>query len=421
MSLDRRMKRGLSSPVPGLDAVSLDRDLHVIVERGRRRRRNRRIVGAVAVLAIIVGALVVGPNALEALRSVGEPRPAEPDPPDGVPGVITTVAGTGIARSTGDGRLATEASLRYPFDLAMDSGGNLYILDASKRVRKVDPSGVITTVVGRPATREPTDLTEANALRIGHTNALAIDDDDNLYVGGGDGSHFMVTKVSPVGEVTRIAGTGRPGFSGDRGPAIEAELGWVYDLAVDPAGNVYISDSDNNRIRMVNTEGMITTIAGTGEPGWSGDGGLATNAKIEHPGGIALDASGNIYFTQHPAVVRRIDTATGMITTVAGSGKVGYAGDGGPATEARMNAPEHVAVDDEGTVYIEDTGNNCIRMVDLDGVITTIVGMRGSGFRGDGGPARQARLSEPSGMLLTDNDVLYIADSGNNRVRRVIL
>jgi sugar lactone lactonase YvrE len=425
MSLDRRLKNGLSAPIPGLDDASLDRDLHVIVQRGRRRRRNRRIVGVVAIVAFVVGAIALGPSALEALRTIGEPRPAEPDRPDGVPGVITTVAGSGLPGASGDGGPATAASLLYPFDLVMDGEGNLYILDASKRVRKVDRSGLITTVAGPPAMGEGTNVTGANALRLRGANALAIDDQDNLYVGGGNGRHFMVTKISPSGEVTRVAGTGRPGFSGDGGPALEAELSWVYDLAVDGTGNIYIVDQENHRIRMVDTDGVITTIAGTGEPGYSGDFGPATEARIEHPWGIDVTGDGSVYFTTFPGVVRRID-ADGIITTVAGTGPFGYRGDGGPATEARFNAPEHVEVDQEGRIYIEDTGNNCIRMVDLDGIVRTIVGVcrpvqDEPGFSGDGGPASEALLWQPSGMLLTPDGVLYIADSANNRVRRVIL
>jgi hypothetical protein len=415
---DERLKRALSGPIAPIDRASLERDLHVVVHRGRRRRRNRQVVMLFVGVAILVLGAALVPRALEALRSVGETRPATPAEPRGL---ITTVVGTGVARSSGDGGLAREAAIRYPYDLVVDTTENLYVLE-SGRVRRVDRSGRITTVVGPPATDEATTLTEANQLHLGRTvNALAIDAEDNLYVGGGDGKHFMVTRISPSGEVTRIAGTGRPGFSGDGGPAIEAELGWVYDLAVDAAGNVYIVDHDNDRIRMVDTNGMITTIAGTGAPGWSGDGGPATDARLNEPWGIALDEGGNVYFTQLPSVARRIDADSGVITTIAGSGKPGYAGDGGPATDARMNSPEHIAVDAQGFLFIEDTGNHCIRMVDLNGIITTIVGMRPSGFRGDGGPARLAHLSQPSGMLLTPDKVLFIADSGNNRVRRVIL
>jgi DNA-binding beta-propeller fold protein YncE len=415
---DERLKRALSGPTVPIDRASMERDLHVVVHRGRRRRRNRRVAMlSVGVAILVLGAALV-PPALEFLRSVGETRPATPAEPRGL---ITTVVGTGVARSSGDGGLAREAAIRYPFDLVVDTAGNLFVLE-SGRVRRVDRSGRITTVVGPPATHETAALTEANQLHLGRTvNALAIDAEDNLYVGGGDGEHFVVTRISPSGEATRIAGTGRPGFSGDGEPAIEAELGWVYDLAVDPAGNVYIVDHDNHRIRMVDTDGVITTIAGTGAPGWSGDGGPATDARLDSPWGIAVDEGGNVYFTQLPSVARRIDAASGVITTIAGSGKVGYAGDGGLATDARMNSPEHIAVDAQGYLFIEDTGNHCIRMVDLKGIITTIVGMRSSGFRGDGGPARLARLSQPSGMLLTPDRVLFIADSGNNRVRRVIL
>jgi sugar lactone lactonase YvrE len=420
MPLDRRLRDALSAPNIGIEPTSIDRDLHVVVQRGRRRRRNRRVVGGVAVVALVIGAVAVAPRALDALRSIEDPRPARPDR-QGVPGVITTVVGTGAAASGGDGGPASEAAVRYPFDIVVDEAGNLYVLDASRRIRRVDTSGRITTVAGRPAAGSAaTDLTEANALKLGRTNALAIDAEGNLYVGG-DSNHFTVNKISPSGEVTRIAGTGQAGDSGDGGPAIEAELGWVYDLAVDGAGNIYIVDHDNHRIRMVDTDGVITTIAGTGQPGYSGDGGLAIDARLHGPWGVTVDEVGNVYFTTKPGVVRRIDR-DGVITTVAGTGPFGYRGDGGPATLALLNAPEHVEVDQDGRLYIEDTGNHCIRMVELDGTITTIVGTcTEPGYSGDGGPARSARLWEPSGMTLTPDGVLYIADSGNNRVRRVIL
>lgn len=234
----------------------------------------------------------------------------------------------------------------------------------------------------------------------------------------------MVSKISPSGQVTRVAGTGQRGFSGDGGPAVEATLGHVWDVAVDAAGNILIVDADNHRIRMVDTDGLITTIAGTGESGYSGDGGPATEAQLDGPYGIALDGEGNLYFGDEPGVVRRIDTS-GVITTIAGSDRSGYAGDGGPATEARLGSPHHVEVDQDGRVYIEDTANDCIRMIDLDGTIRPIVGVcrrgRGPAFGGDDGAALEARLWQPSGMVLTPDGVLYIADSGNDRVRRVVL
>lgn len=418
---DERLKRALSGPVVPVDAAAMERDLHVVVQRGRRRRRTRRLIGGIAVVALVVGAVTLTPRALDALRSVEEPRPARPPGPKGI---ITTVAGTGVARSSGDGGPATAASIRYPFDLAVDQAGNLYILEGSGRVRKVDESGRITTVAGPPTKRANARLTEANALRLHGTNALGIDTDGNLYVGGGDGKPFMVSKISPSGQVTRVAGTGQRGFSGDGGPAVEATLGHVWDVAVDAAGNILIVDADNHRIRMVDTDGLITTIAGTGESGYSGDGGPATEAQLDGPYGIALDGEGNLYFGDEPGVVRRIDTS-GVITTIAGSDRSGYAGDGGPATEARLGSPHHVEVDQDGRVYIEDTANDCIRMIDLDGTIRPIVGVcrrgRGPAFGGDNGAALEARLWQPSGMVLTPDGVLYIADSGNDRVRRVVL
>jgi DNA-binding beta-propeller fold protein YncE len=422
MPLDRRLKRGLSTPIVGIDVASLERDLHEVVQRGRRRRRNRRLAAVVATVAIVVGIVVLAPRALDAFRSLGEPRPAAPLEPEGIPGVITTVAGVGLPEASGDGGPATAAAIHYPFDLVMDEAGNLYVAE-TMRIRKIDASGRIMTIVGPPADGDEPTLTEANRLRLGgQTNALAIDAEGNLYVGGGDGDHFVVNKISPSGQVTRIAGTGRRGFSGDGGPAIEAELGWVYDLAVDPAGNVYLVDADHHRIRMVDTTGVITTVAGTGRRGYSGDGGLATDARLYNPAGIDIDPSGNIYFADNwNNVIRRIDASTRLITTIAGNGRQAFGGDGGPAIRARFNHPEHVEVGEDGTVYIEDTGNHCIRMVDPTGTITTVVGICESGFGGDGGPASAALLSEPSGMLLTPDGVLYIADSANNRVRRVIL
>jgi hypothetical protein len=420
MHLDDRLRKALSDSAAAAEPDSADRDLHVVVQRGRHRRRNRRLVLLSVAAAVVAVGILVAPRALDAIRSAVDTRPATRNEIHVTRGIITTIAGSGAARSSGDGGRAIEASIRYPFDVVVDSAGDLYILE-NGRIRKVDPSGRITTVAGPPTSDEATTLTKAQQLHFKSANALAIDANDNLYLGGGDGRHFVVSRISPSGDVTRIAGTGQQGFSGDDGPAIDATLSWVYDVAIDLAGNVYIVDQDNNRIRMVDTNGVITTIAGTGERGWSGDGGPASKATVDNPWGIAVDADANVYFTQMPSVVRRIDAVTGVITTIAGSGVVGYAGDSGPATEARLHSPEHIAIDAAGKVFIEDTMNHCIRMVDLNGTITTIVGMGQKGFGGDGGPANAARLFQPSGMVLTPDDVLYIADSGNNRVRRVIL
>jgi sugar lactone lactonase YvrE len=421
MRLEDRLRRAGDAPVAEVDLPSIQRDLHVVLRRGRRRRRARLVVVASATVLALLAVLLVGPQALDAIRGGGRPRPAVPDGIEGEPGVITTVVGNGDHGPIADGGLAVDSAIQYPFDLVEDADGSLYVLEHG-RIRRVDTSGRITTVAGGQQVPSATELTEARRLDFRGANALAIDRAGNLYVGGGEGKHFMVNRISPAGEVTRIAGTGRQGFAGDGGPAVEAELGWIYDLDVDAFGNVYLADYDNHRIRMVDTAGIITTIAGTGVPGVTGDGGPATEARLEAPTGIFVDALGNVYFTQsRNDVIRRIDP-NGVITTIAGNGQRGYRGDGGPATEARFSAPEHVAVDGEGVVYVEDTGNHVIRRIDVNGIVTTIVGMPGgSGFEGDGGPATEARLYDPSGMLLTPAGVLYIADSGNNRIRRVIL
>jgi sugar lactone lactonase YvrE len=419
MRLDDRLRRAGDAPLGDVDLPSIQRDLHVVLHRGRRRRRSRRVVVACATALAVLAVILVAPRALDAIRGEGGSRPAVPNGIEGEPGVITTVVGNGDDGPIADGGLALDSAIQYPFDLVEDAEGNLYVLEHG-RVRRVDTSGRITTVAGGPNVPGETALTEARRLDFRGTNALAIDRAGNLYVGGGEGDHFVVNRISPAGEVTRIAGTGRQGFSGDGGPAVDAELGWTYDLDVDAFGNIYLSDFDNHRIRMIDSAGIITTIAGTGRPGWSGDGGPATEARLEAPTGIFVDALGNVYVAQSQSdVIRRIDPS-GIITTIAGNGRRGYEGDGGQATEARFNAPEHVAVDGEGVVYVEDTGNHVVRRIDLDGIVTTIVGMPGGpGFEGAGGPATEALLYDPSGMLLTSDGVLYVADSGNNRIRRV--
>jgi hypothetical protein len=371
-----------------------------LLGRRDRKRRNRRI-GATA-LALLITIAIIGSFLASFARSNRQPASPEPTPP--LPAVITTVAGTGVRGSSGDGGPATDAQITYPVDLAADAQGNLYILEYGDfgRVRKVDGTGRITTVVNPPA----------------GVTALAVDPRGNLYVGGGNGGVNMVVEVHPSGRVTTVAGTGPPGYSGDGGPATEATLNWVYDIAVDNEGNVFIADANNHRIREVDTSGVITTVAGTGTPGFAGDGGPAVDAEIRHPTGVDVDARGNIYIADSGnGRIRRVNRK-GIITTVAGGGT--REGDGVPATEARLFDPEHVSVDAMGNLWVEDTGNQRVRRVNMKGIITTIVGTGTRGFAGDGGSPRRAELSAPSGMTLAPGGVLYIADSGNNRIRKVV-
>jgi len=356
---------------------------------------------------------------LERVEFVLPPPPTvAPKPGDAV---ITTVAGDGAVGSSGDGNLATQAQLS-PEDVVVDAAGALYVDDGAGRVRKVDLSGRISTVVGPPTGVAPPAPGQASTVEMNAPTALAIDGDGNLFVGGGNGTRRMIIRVDPSsGEVTTIAGTGERGFSGDGGPATEATMTWVRDIAVDDDGTIYFTDVYNQRVRMVDTSGIITTIAGTGRAGFSGDGGPATEARLNNPSGIAVDPNGRIYLADpgnHR--VRRINRH-GIITTVAGNGESGYAGDRGPAKKAALGKPLRVVLDTDDNLYIASYDCSCVRMVGPDGIISTIAGTGIAGFSGDGGPATRARLNRGiNGMAFGPDGELFIADLTNNRVRRVV-
>ena len=281
-------------------------------------------------------------------------------------GIITTVAGTGTYGYSGDNGSATAAQLYYPAGVALDAAGNLYIADtANSVIRKVDPFGIITTVAGTPGT---------------------------------------------------------PGYSGDGSSATAAQLSYPYSVALDAAGNLYIADSNNSVIRkMDHSTGIITTVAGDGTTGYGGDGGPATTAQLGAPFDVALDAAGNLYIADYLNYrIRKVDHSTGIITTVAGDGNYAYGGDGGPASAAQLSFPAGLALDAVGNLYIADFFNNAIRKVDHStGIITTVAGDGNYGYGGDGGPAGAAQLSYSAGVALDAVGNLYIADTENQRVRRV--
>ena len=328
-------------------------------------------------------------------------------------GVITTVAGTG---ERGDGGPAVNAPLDRPSDVAADGAGNLFIADTwNQRIRKVDTAGVITTVAGTGTRGFSGDGGPAAAARLNHPGGVAVDGADNLFIA--DWGARRIRKVDTAGVITTVAGTGRSGFSGDGGPATTARLNCPCGVAVDGAGNLFIADEGTHRIRKVDAAGVITTVAGTGTSGFSGDGGPAVNAHLDRPSDVAVDGAGNLFIAdQGNYRIRKVDTA-GVITTVAGAGTSGFSGDGGPATAARLFFPAGVAVDGAGNLFIADRGNRRIRRVDTAGVITTVAGTGTCGFSGDGGPATAARLDRPVGVAVDGAGNLFIADSGNHLIR----
>jgi trimeric autotransporter adhesin len=333
-------------------------------------------------------------------------------------GIITTVAGTGASGFSGDGGLAVSAQLNRPFGVALDSANNLYIADINNnRIRKVTPAGIITTVAGSGTAGFSGDGSLATSASLFNPHSVTVDSAGNLYIA--DQGNNCIRKVTPAGVITTAAGNGTAGFSGDGSQAASAQLDNPRKVAVDSAGNLYIADASNNRIRKVTPAGVITTAAGNGTAGFSGDGGLATSAQLNLPTGVAMDSAGNLYIADNLSNRIRKVTSVGVITTVAGNGNGGFSGDGGLATSAQLRAPTGVEMDSAGNLYIADALNNRVRKVTPAGIITTIAGNGTSGFSGDGGLATSAQLNNPAGIVMDSAGNLYIADNLNNRIRKI--
>ncbi|MGE0358418.1 MAG: FG-GAP-like repeat-containing protein [Burkholderiales bacterium] len=334
-------------------------------------------------------------------------------------GIISTIAGNGEAGDSGDGGAATAATLRYPSGVALDASGNLFIADESSHiVRRVDPAGIITTVAG---VHLPLggwafggDGGPATEAYLDSPSDVATDAAGNLYIA--DSGNRRVRKVDLNGIITTVAGNGSDQYPGDGGPATAAGFSKPHSIAIDPAGIIYIATRDDRKVRKVDTAGVITTAAGAGFGGTSGsDGGPATLAVLFWPPDVATDAAGNFYIVDDQRI-RRVD-ASGTITTIAGDGFIGFHGDGGPATAARLWVPRAVAADPAGNVYIADYMNHRIRRVDAAGIITTVAGNGEIGFGGDGGPATAAPLTYPSGVAVGSGGALFIAEGA--RIRKV--
>ncbi len=333
---------------------------------------------------------------------------------------IKTVAGNGVLGYTGDGGMATAATTNYPGDVVVDASGNIYFSEYNNnRVRKVSAAGILTTVAGTGTAGFGGDGGAATAAKLYQPYGLALDTAGNLFVA--DCGNNRVRKISPMGVISTYAGQSSFGFLGDGGAATAAKL-WIPTYVVaDIAGNIYITDNQNQRIRKVTAStGIITTVVGNGTIGYTGDGGAATAASLNYPGQISIDTTGAIYIAGGLNYAIRKVNAAGIISTIAGTGTSGFSGDGGSATLAEMGTPLGMCVDNAGNVYFSDENNYRIRKISVSGTISTLAGNGTAAFAGDGGPSTAAEVNDVDGMRTDMLGNLYIADAFNYRVREIV-
>lgn len=311
--------------------------------------------------------------------------------------------------------------LLLPSGIAFDSQGNLYFAETNHHViRRVDRVGEMTTVAGTGTQGYGGDLGHATSALLDSPQGLAVGA-SGLYIA--DTHNHRVRRVDLAsGIITTVAGGSTAGAGGDHGPANAATLDRPVAVALDAAGDLFIADSESHRVRRVDAvTSIITTVAGEGTQGYAGDEGQAGSALLDSPQGLAVDANGNLYLSDtHNHRIRRIDGATGKITTVAGTGAFGYAGDVGPAVSARLALPQGLSIDAQGDVYIADAANHRVRRIDAaSGVMSTVAGDGTQGFAGDGGAAGSAALDSPRSTALSPEGLVTFADTGNQRVRQV--
>ena len=341
-----------------------------------------------------------------------------------MPNIITTAVGTGENGFAGDGGPAEKALLNGPFDVCFDRAGNLFFSDTfNNRIRRVDAkTGVITTVVGNGEKGYSGDGGPAIKAALNEPYGVVIDRAGNLYIA--DRLNRRVRRVDVAsGVITTLAGTGEAAYSGDGGPAAQAGLAEPNGLAFGPGETrLYITDVADNRVRVVDlASGVIATFAGTGAAEHSGDNGPAAAAGTFGARAVKVAGDGTVYILERQgSSLRAVDPATGVISTVAGTMARGYAGDGGPALSAVFDAPKEMAIDRDGSLLIVDTENHAIRRIDhRTGIVTNLAGGR-QGPGGDGGAADLAGLDRPHGAVVGPDGAVYIGDTNNHRIRKVV-
>lgn len=342
--------------------------------------------------------------------------------------MITTYAGNGSIGITGDGGLATAAPLSFAFATAFDADGNLY-LGMPNAIRKVSPGGIITNFAGNGVTTTgyTGDGGLATDAEVSNVRGIAFDAAGNLYFTQQYTGHSVVRKIDLFGIITTVVGstTSGAGFSGDGGLATAAQLSQPTELTFDADGNLYILDGFNGKVRKVDVFGIINTVAGNGVGLDGGDGGLAVNASFCGMDAIAIDELGNLYIGG-TSTIRKVDHLSGIVTTIAGipttsgnGGSAGYSGDGGLATDARVNAVSCIVFDDAGNLIFTEYNNHTLRQINTFGIISTIAGNGTVGFFGDGSIPSMAKFQNPTGVCIDPTGNLYIGDTWNYRIRKL--
>jgi DNA-binding beta-propeller fold protein YncE len=389
-------------------------------ELGARRPRRRLALGTAVAVAVAlaslagVAALIDPPSAHNTYTALVKARAA-------VARLITPPTRRWLA---GDGQPATALALNDPVGLVEDRAGALYFVDRGTAdvmgvtvgpfIWRLDPDGNARVIAGSGIPGIPEDGSEALAADLGKPASLALDSRERLYAA--DPHNHIVMRLEPDGRLTIVAGTGEPGYGGDGGLARAARLNEPYDVTLDAADNLYIADYSNHRIRKVTPEGTITTVAGTGTPGYAGDHGPAAQAQVNGAYGVRVHPDGRLLIADSGNHVVRQMTADGIITTLAGTGEAGHAGDGGPALQARFDAPESLFVDAAGNLYIGDEGNHTVRVVDAAGMITTLMGDGAPGYALVGQPAARAPLNDPESVIVRHDGSIVISDGDTGRV-----